>query len=491
MRLKKFADSKKAFAKCVDTIGKSDMPTKMRDQWRVRMKKQMSVFGTVRNVVNDDSKAFSPLAKLVARNPENDGTTIRLDKRTVTTMLPVKAEDVVFREDPFAIVVLEKNRDRVCPVRMGPMVAPVPCSRGSSALFSSEEARAEAEATFQRYEWKTTPICRQSNVAPAVELALRILTTLGHEKVPQVFSALHQAEGLLVPEGGSTWPSEGPEAEIVALLRSSDQDAVSVPASLTVTFMVDCLRQAGFEADEGQTAFIAERALTVALKHYQVSVVYDLNRVNPSQFKDIEWPPIRELALGLYPTFSNLCIKEEQLEQKKQGGSDWHEVKVALVFFRGVLFVQAVRDIPEGATLNFSSLDGRNSQAKVEEIFDGDMVVHKCSGKACRLAFPIKAGKDSSNAVLTCPMEECGATTNIWQRMKRITEIKADHAEALKKIADGRNVEQGISVMREAAAELASLVERPNQLLAAMEDDLRNSLYLNILTKEKDWLAGN
>ena len=50
LKLKRYADSKEAFKKCTDWIGKSDMNQVMRDKWRVKLKKQMGVFGVVKQV---------------------------------------------------------------------------------------------------------------------------------------------------------------------------------------------------------------------------------------------------------------------------------------------------------------------------------------------------------------------------------------------------------------------------------------------------------
>ena len=50
MKLRRYADSREAFKKCENWIGKSEMNQAMRDKWRARLKKQMSVFATVKEV---------------------------------------------------------------------------------------------------------------------------------------------------------------------------------------------------------------------------------------------------------------------------------------------------------------------------------------------------------------------------------------------------------------------------------------------------------
>jgi hypothetical protein len=62
LKLKQHVASKEAFVCCSNWIGKSDLPDKMRDQWRSRMKKQMNVFGCTKKQLANTDPPKRPLA---------------------------------------------------------------------------------------------------------------------------------------------------------------------------------------------------------------------------------------------------------------------------------------------------------------------------------------------------------------------------------------------------------------------------------------------
>ena len=80
-------------------VGKSDMPSQeMRDKYRLKLAKQMSVFNVKKGVTNDEAHlAGSPLSQLTANEKclFDDGIKLKDD---ITT------EDIVLCERPFAIV---------------------------------------------------------------------------------------------------------------------------------------------------------------------------------------------------------------------------------------------------------------------------------------------------------------------------------------------------------------------------------------------------
>ena len=80
-------------------IGKSDMKTtEMRDKYRIRLAKQMSVFNVKKGVPNDEEHmAGSPLTKLTKKEKRAFGDDVCLKR-------DVNCEDVVLCEKPFAAV---------------------------------------------------------------------------------------------------------------------------------------------------------------------------------------------------------------------------------------------------------------------------------------------------------------------------------------------------------------------------------------------------
>ena len=99
LKIRRFDDARLEFAKCKDMIGKSDMPTQeMRDKYRIRLAKQMSVFNVKKGIPNDeDHMAGSKLTKLTKKEKRLFGNDVCLKE-------DVKCEDVVLCEKPFAAV---------------------------------------------------------------------------------------------------------------------------------------------------------------------------------------------------------------------------------------------------------------------------------------------------------------------------------------------------------------------------------------------------
>ena len=75
---------------------------------------------------------------------------------------------------------------KICPYSLNVLLAPVPCSFGSQALFTDEEARTHAEQTFHKYEWGSLHLLKAAELTPASKLALRIITTIQPNNVKEV-----------------------------------------------------------------------------------------------------------------------------------------------------------------------------------------------------------------------------------------------------------------------------------------------------------------
>lgn len=99
LKVRRFADARKAFLKCQDMVGKSDIPTtEMRDKYRRKLAKQMSVFNVKKGVTNDEAHlAGSPLTKLTSKQK-------CLFDNEINLKTDVTCEEVVLCERPFALV---------------------------------------------------------------------------------------------------------------------------------------------------------------------------------------------------------------------------------------------------------------------------------------------------------------------------------------------------------------------------------------------------
>ena len=97
--MKAYDDARTAFLECKKMVGKSDIPTtEMRDKYRIKLAKQMSVFNVKKGVTNDMKYlAGSPLTQLTSNEKCLFDNDVQLKQDAMV-------EDVIFCERPLAIV---------------------------------------------------------------------------------------------------------------------------------------------------------------------------------------------------------------------------------------------------------------------------------------------------------------------------------------------------------------------------------------------------
>jgi len=111
------------------------------------------------------------------------------------------------------------------------------------------------------------------------------------------------------------------------------------------------------------------------------------------------------------------------------------------------VIVQSIHNISPGKSV----IIGQEVRGRMEKMLPQDMVPFKCNGKNCTLSFPLH---EKTNQVypkikchrttilfdlicdffqnsIQCPSENCGIETNIWQKRRRIVEIRSQY-EALR-----------------------------------------------------------
>ena len=99
----------------------------------------------------------------------------------------VEAEEVVFCERPLAMVLNDSRAEgKICPVEMTLMTAPLQCTLGSTATFSSEKARQVANQTYHKYEYRLVEPVKEAGLLPKAKLALRIITTMDPKHIKDV-----------------------------------------------------------------------------------------------------------------------------------------------------------------------------------------------------------------------------------------------------------------------------------------------------------------
>ena len=52
----------------------------------------------------------------------------------------------------------------------------------------------------------------------------------------------------------------------------------------------------------------------------------------------------------------------------------------------------------------------------------------RCANELCSVSFPLK--ENTKEKIISCPLDDCGIKTNIWERLKLIQKLKKDFASA-------------------------------------------------------------
>ncbi len=476
LKLKQYITSKEAFTKCLDMIGKSDMNSKLRDKTRETTKKQMNVFTVVKQLRNesmDDKPAFKLTREESAElGGASTGIVVNVEGNLIANADLAFAE-VTTAEAPVAHILLEgEAEDRICPHTLLRMPAPVPCSLGSGLTFANENARAEAEKTYHRYEWKVSQALKEIGLTEVGRLALRLVTSMapaGLEKVSESGeSALGRAFSLL---------------EIKPV--SNDEAVLSAAVAAC---LVRALRVSGYCSGQGENLSGSEHAaakalyaaVTIALRHAMSITILDPSQLaKPMDVFKRETFPARTFAIGIFPAASKLrtCAKAGQSDDEPDAFVFFHGGKLISLMNKGARKGQALKLV--------SAVDPDESKEEVEVI--NEMITFRCSNEKCEVGFPLR--ENTKEKVITCPMGDCAKETNVWLKLKRIQELKKLRREQVAKNIEKEDWTEVVENLRYLVAEWEKIVCRPYKEFANLEKELRFALILQFLKKESDWAA--
>ena len=200
--------------------------------------------------------------------------------------------------------------------------------------------------------------------------------------------------------------------------------------TVLIEFLISCLEKSGFFDDintsptQEDVAVLLERCLlfTALPKDNVQSVFYSQGSVDKSQLWDMPCLPVKEFALAVYSDFfasRHLQKEKEQLSNIAVKTKADERTDVILGYHMGRLFLQSLRDLKSGHVVNLQNVVGAGSALSATSNVNipvqlANMITYNCSGNSCSLSFPLpeKTGEN----VIVCPLDECGAETNIWSR---------------------------------------------------------------------------
>ena len=181
VKLRQYIKAKEALEIALKFVGRSDIKKeKDRDNYRVRIRKQMSVFNVTKTLYNIDLNERAP--SCLANGEEGQrglSSKLKISDEYLLATEDIEPEDNLVSLDPYvAVVNVSGGRagGKICPHNINKMFNPVPCKFGSDELFGSLEARDEASASYHKYEWSILHNLQQANLQERGRLALRMVT---------------------------------------------------------------------------------------------------------------------------------------------------------------------------------------------------------------------------------------------------------------------------------------------------------------------------
>ena len=201
VKLRQYIKAKEALDIALKFVGRSDIKKeKDRDNYRVRIRKQMSVFNVTKTLYNVDRNERAPSSLALGEETDRGmSSKLKISSNLLLAAEDIQPEDNLVSLDPYvAVVNVSGGRagGKICPHNINKMFNPVPCKFGSQELFGSLEARDEASRGYHSYEWAILGNLAEANLLEPARLALRMVSQLEPEHVSQMVYLLGADPGV-------------------------------------------------------------------------------------------------------------------------------------------------------------------------------------------------------------------------------------------------------------------------------------------------------
>ena len=178
VKLRQYIQAKEALEIALKNVGRSDIKKeKDRDNYRVRIRKQMSVFNVTKTLYNVEKYKRAPSCLTGGADTDRGmSKKMNISQDMLVAADDIEPEDILIALDPYVSVVnVSGGRagGKICPHTISKMFNPIPCKFGSEQLFGSLEARDEASAGYHKYEWNILKNLDDHKILEGGRLALR------------------------------------------------------------------------------------------------------------------------------------------------------------------------------------------------------------------------------------------------------------------------------------------------------------------------------
>jgi len=481
VKLRQYIEAKEALEIALKNVGRSDIKKeKDRDNYRMRIRKQMTVFNVTKTLYNVEKYKRAPSCLTGGADADRGmSKKLNISQDTLVAADDIEPEDILVALDPYVSVVnVSGGRagGKICPHTISKMFNPIPCKFGSEQLFGSLEARDEASAGYHKYEWNILKNLDDHKILEGGRLALRMVTKIDPEKVSTLSSYLDKN-----PE---TAPEELRAAvKTLNLSISNSKDDDKLISALIGLYLTKNLVSSGFvripskdktklSDDELDVFKVLERAVMVALYHTRPIELLDV----PKKKNGYQDTPINtdSCAYGIYPDLP-------QIEASGKGP----EKHVFTWFLDNKLVMTSFRKLEKGQPVCIVEQKNEGSQQKVQAT---DMITFRCANEICPNYFPLK--ENTKEKVIACPLDDCGLKTNIWERLKLIQRLKKDFTCAKEEF---ENSEVGVckDILKGTMDEWDRIIVRPYREVEHLQSLYLKCLICEVADIERDVVEGN
>eukprot|EP00092_Neocalanus_flemingeri_P004085 GFUD01004397.1.p1 GENE.GFUD01004397.1~~GFUD01004397.1.p1 ORF type:complete len:687 (+),score=157.59 GFUD01004397.1:181-2241(+) len=484
IKMKQYLIAKEALEIALKHVGRSDIKKeKDRDTYRMKIRKQMTVFNVTKTLYNCELQERTP--SCLKNGEESDrGMSKKLKivedggNKALVAEENIETEDVLVSADPYvAVVNVTGGRagGKICPHKMDKMFNPIPCSFGSELTFGSLESRDEASNGFHKYEWPLLKNFDDAKILERSRLALRMITQIEPEKISNVCSLL----------GKDTIPEESLKMAVKTfnLNVANATDEEKFVSSVLGFYFLQNLFSSGYLPLQNKTKLspneydvftLLERAVLVALYHTKPIELLDIPKCKKDFMDETNEIKIDICGFGIYP----------DLYEVETAGTG-PERHVIHWFLDKKLLISSFRRVEKGQSVCIVEQPPVGGPQKAPA---NDMITFRCANELCTCSFPLK--ENTKEKIITCPLDDCGIKTNIWERLKLIQRLKKDFAAAKEEFLRS-DVTICKDILKGTIDEWDRIIVRPYKEIEQLQNLYVRSLKCEIGDNERQCIEGN
>merc|ERR1712106_872710 len=224
--------------------------------------------------------------------------------------------------------------------------------------------------------------------------------------------------------------------------------------------------------DETDVFTLLERAVLVALYHTKPIELFDVPKFK-NDFMD-EKVKTDICGFGIYP---------DLYEVESVGtGPEKH---VIYWFLDKKIVINSFRRLEKGQSVCFVEQPPPVGQQKAPA---NDMITFRCANELCTCSFPLK--ENTKEKIISCPLDDCGIKTNIWERLKLIQRLKKDFSSAKEEFNKG-DVDLAKDILISTIEEWDRIVVRPYREIEQLQEMLVKCLSCKMADEDRMLVEGN